>query len=134
MGDKELVSKGRAKELEYMKERASAPDPALQPPPLPPSPAMMDSREIGKEMSFSLEWTEYHLTSRGWERGSERVDFGNDTIKEPPADRVQTVRWVEEQTSGYGRMHRSHRIDRESENKQAIKDLRAKFGEPPSSL
>lgn len=85
-------------------------------------------------MSFSREWTEWHLTPRGWESGSELVDFGNRTEKEPPTDRVVTYRWLEEQTSPYSQMHRRHEIVWSSDDKAAIANLMKQFGDPPSHL
>jgi hypothetical protein len=85
-------------------------------------------------MSFSKEYTEYHLTPRGWEMGSERVDFQGTTFKDAPADRVQTYRWLEEQTSPYAKMWRGLELLWESNDKEAIKRLRDQFGEPPHSL
>jgi hypothetical protein len=57
-------------------------------------------------MSFRLEYTERHLTPRGWERGTERIDYGKVTQKDPPPDRVLSVRWTEEQPSPYAKIHR----------------------------
>jgi hypothetical protein len=85
-------------------------------------------------MSFSREWTDYHLTPKGWIEGSTLVDFGNRTNVDPPFDRVQTYRWEEEQTSGYSKMHKGGEITWESDDKNAIQELRSQFGEPPNSL
>lgn len=84
-------------------------------------------------MSFSREWTEYHLTPSGWQGGSERTDFA-DTKKPNPPDRVVTERWIEEQTSGYGKMRRQTELLWESEDKPLVKTLRTKFGPSPQSL
>lgn len=85
-------------------------------------------------MSFSKEWTEWHLTPRGWEGGSECIDFAGVTAKDAPADRVLTYRWLEEQTSPYSQMKQKHQLIWESPDKQAIGKLRKKFGAPPSHL
>jgi len=85
-------------------------------------------------MSFSKEWTEWHLTPRGWERGSERVDGQGLTSVPLPTDRVKTVRWLEEQTSGYGKMHKSHVSDWDNGDKEQLKELVIRFGQPPQSL
>jgi hypothetical protein len=85
-------------------------------------------------MSFSKEWTEWHLTPRGWESGSERVDFGSTQWKDPPEDRVLTTRWLEEQTSPYAKAHAGVEEAWTSGNEDAIKELKAKFGEPPRYL
>jgi hypothetical protein len=85
-------------------------------------------------MSFSLEWTEWHLTPRGWEGGSERIDFGKTDWKDPPPDRVLTTRWKEEQTSPYSQMNRRLEDVWSSGNEEAIKEFKAKFGESPKHL
>jgi len=85
-------------------------------------------------MSFSNEWTEWHLTPRGWETGSERTDGPGVTFKENPADRVLTYRYQEEQTSPYAKMHKGGSKSWESDDKQAVEDLLKKFGPAPDSL
>jgi hypothetical protein len=85
-------------------------------------------------MSASDEWTEYHLTPRGWEMGSDRVDGQGTTLKDPPADRVVTVRWREYLGSVYGKMKKYHEDVWESDDKAAIGELRRKFGDPPAEL
>jgi len=85
-------------------------------------------------MSFSKEWTEWHLTPRGWERGSERSDFGQTEWKDAPPDRVLTTQWLEEQTSPYSDMHRSSSDQWKSDNASAVAELLAKYGKPPEHL
>lgn len=36
------------------------------------------------DLPLTKEWTEYHLTPRGWEQGSKKLDFGKINHKEPP--------------------------------------------------
>ena len=82
-------------------------------------------------MSFSKEWTDWHLTPRGWEQGSYQVDFaGTGSAR----DCVQTYRWREIQTSPYARMHREGEVSWEISDKELMKRLRTKFGDPPNSL
>ena len=85
-------------------------------------------------MSFSVEYTERHLTPRGWETGTERVDYGNTTYKDPPPDRVLTVRWTEEQTSPYAKMHRGSEEKWRSPDEALLQKLLAEFGAAPNSL
>ncbi len=85
-------------------------------------------------MSASNEWTEYHLTPKGWLEGSTRRDFGEQNLKEPPADRVQTYCWSEELSSLYSQMHRGGQIVWEGPDKAAVESLRATFGDPPRRL
>jgi len=54
-------------------------------------------------MSASNEWTEWHLTPRGWERGTEKEDFRR-IDRERPTDRVWTTKWIEQQGHAYGNM------------------------------
>ena len=85
-------------------------------------------------MSYSNEWTEWHLTPRGWESGSERTDGPGVELKPEPPDRVLTYRWSEVQTSAYGQMHRSLEKKWESADKELVAKLRAQFGEAPKHL
>lgn len=50
-------------------------------------------------MSNSYEWSEYHLTPRGWERGAWRTDGNRSNTNIPrPEDAVKTVRVTEHYT------------------------------------
>lgn len=46
-------------------------------------------------MTQSSEWTEWHLTPRGWERGSELEDFNYLIERQAPVDSVMTVKYSE---------------------------------------
>lgn len=85
-------------------------------------------------MSYSNEWTEHHLTPRGWETGSERMDGPGIRWKEEPADRVLTYKWSEVQTSPYARMHRSGEFIFRGDDEALITELLAKYGPPPDSI
>lgn len=82
-------------------------------------------------MSLSNEWFDYHLTPRGWEEGSCKIDFGGITEKDPPQDRVLTVHISEKQSSIYSEMQRSSKVTFRTEDTQALNDLIEKFGEEP---
>lgn len=45
-------------------------------------------------MGNGEEWFEYHLTPRGWEKGTERWEFQPE-YRDPPADRFLTLRRTE---------------------------------------
>lgn len=47
-------------------------------------------------MPLSKEWTDYHLTPRGWQVGSQKLDNGQIHEVPSPADGVLTIRWYEE--------------------------------------
>lgn len=89
-------------------------------------------------MALSNEWTEYHLTARGWERGSERDDHSGITHREPPSDRVQTWRWTD--SAQYNDSTDEVDFDNggivlwSSDDEARIAELRAQYGEPPRSL
>jgi hypothetical protein len=53
-------------------------------------------------MSASREWTEWHLTPSGWQRGSKETDFAPATKVEPPEDRVLSCVYKETVASSYG--------------------------------
>jgi hypothetical protein len=86
-------------------------------------------------MSLSYEWTEYHLTPNGWESGSGRYDGQGTTPKDPPTNRVLTVRWIEDYPSGgYGKPHKVHEELWRSADTQTIEKLNKRFGDPPKQL
>ena len=84
-------------------------------------------------MSHSNEWTDWHLTPRGWERGSERTDGVGIEEKPIPADRVKTMRWVEEQSSPWSDMYRGLEGQWTSDD-NAVQALIDKFGNCPEHL
>ena len=84
-------------------------------------------------MAASDEWTEWHLTPRGWERGSERVDVGNVTPRDPPADRVLTVRYREYSSWGANLTVYQDELWR-SPDVESVDSLLRQFCEAPRSL
>jgi hypothetical protein len=85
-------------------------------------------------MSMSYETTEWHLTPRGWVRGTQRLDFGSPNRVVPPKDRVLSVRWIEEQTHPSAKSHkRSEEIWRTAD-KQLVSSLVKTFGTAPERL
>ena len=85
-------------------------------------------------MSYSNEWTEWHLTPRGWESGTERIDGPGIERKDEPKDRVLTYRWTEVQTSPYAPMRRYGREVFRASDERPIAELIAQFGKPPERL
>ena len=84
-------------------------------------------------MSYSREWTEYHLTPSGWQSGSKRTYF-DCTKKLYPLDRVATERRIKEQTSTDNETKGRTELLWESEDKQLGMRLRAKYGPSPELL
>ena len=50
-------------------------------------------------MDFSHEWTDWHLTPKGWVKGSYKVDFKEEIDVVAPKNRVLTRRYEEIITS-----------------------------------
>ncbi len=55
-------------------------------------------------MPIRKEWTEWHLTPRGWERGSTRVQDAGNTWRQEPADRLLSCVYTEQQVSPEGQV------------------------------
>jgi hypothetical protein len=84
-------------------------------------------------MAASKEWTEWHLTPRGWESGDEKTDFAPVKSKPTPVDRVLTVTY-KEVSNGYGPVHSSHQEIWRVSDDDAIAALVGAFGSAPKSL
>ncbi len=85
-------------------------------------------------MAASNEWTEWHLTPRGWERGSERDDSKGVTRRDKPAGSVMCVCYGEYAgymvASSYRKsLEETWRLDDES-----VSELLNKYGEAPQRL
>ena len=85
-------------------------------------------------MSASHEWTEYHLTSRGWKQGSWKIDFGDVNKKQPPPDRVLSCVYHEKLSSVFSQMSRYVDEIWRSNDKAKVNELLKEFGECPDSL
>jgi len=85
-------------------------------------------------MSASNEWTEWHLTPRGWERGTEKLDFGGTTDRKIPKDRVLTKKYREKSSSIYSPQEKELNTIWSSNDNIRIQNLTKKFGECPKSL
>jgi len=84
-------------------------------------------------MSASNEWTEWHLTPDGWQRGTEKEDFRR-VDREPPVDRVLTVIYREFISSSFSPMEKSSYVEWQSNDAAAITALTAKYGPAPEHL
>ncbi len=85
-------------------------------------------------MSASNEWAEWHLTPRGWERGSFSPDFGKAEEKSRPKDAVTTYRFSSYQGSVFSKTEESLELLWTSDDNDAVSALRKKFGAPPKSI
>lgn len=52
-----------------------------------------------RDMAMRNEWTEWHLTANGWQRGSVRVQGKGNTWADEPEDRVLSSMYKEVETS-----------------------------------
>lgn len=84
---------------------------------------------------LSNEWSEYHLTPRGWEDGSDKTDFASTTTMRPdPPDRVLTLRYSETQSSMFSAMNRSLDERYRHSDAKLVAELISKFGDRPEHL
>jgi hypothetical protein len=81
-------------------------------------------------MAASNEWFEYHLTPRGWEMGSNKTDFAREE-KDPPPDRVLTVRVSEFMSSSFSTLERGQQELWRSPNSERVAALVKQFGASP---
>lgn len=83
-------------------------------------------------MSASNEWTDWHLTPDGWERGTEKTDFSTERV-DPPEDRVKTVRYREYLSSVYSDMSITTKTIWVGDEEEAAR-LEEEHGPPPNHL
>jgi hypothetical protein len=83
-------------------------------------------------MALRKEWTEWHLTPRGWERGATRVQGRGNHWTPEPEDRVASWVYSETETSVGLRRHSEPTWD----NKLAaqVNELLTRFGPCPEEL
>lgn len=83
-------------------------------------------------MSAINEWTKWHLTPRGWERGSERT---HDHIhRDLPDDRVLTVTFREYLAAANYKVQHWHDENWRSDAAGAVAALLEQYGPPPADL
>ncbi|HEX6772848.1 MAG TPA: hypothetical protein VF126_12525 [Acidobacteriaceae bacterium] len=86
-------------------------------------------------MRIRKEWTEWHLTPRGWEQGSTRREGSGNIWRDEPADRLMSCQHVELHTSS-GPNIRTEETWR-TKDPEALTRLEAalkKHGPPPARL
>jgi hypothetical protein len=83
-------------------------------------------------MSASNEWDEYHLTPKGWVRGTEKLDFGPLKEVPPPPDRYVTVREHEYQSSSFSAPDLYAEVVWEHPDKEMVSALRNEHGMNPN--
>ena len=85
-------------------------------------------------MAASNEWTDWHLTPRGWEQGDSKLDFGAQTGRPIPADRVLTVRYSESMGSTYSKMTRGTEETWRAPDAERVEALLAEHGPCPQAI
>ena len=88
----------------------------------------------GHNMSASHEWTEWHLTPRGWEQGSWKIDFGSVNHKDYPDDRVLTCQYHERLSSPFSQWQKYVDEIWRSDNESDVTELLQKFSNCPEYL
>ena len=81
-----------------------------------------------------MQWIDWHLTPRGWERGSTHTNGQDTEWKDAPEDRILTYRWSEGQSLLYSDMVNELEKEWESDNSPLLRGLLEKYGEPPRHL
>ena len=86
-------------------------------------------------MAASFEWTEWHLTSFGWIRGSEKTDSTSCIVEKPP-EAIASYRYSEEFSSVHSKVDaKSVCLSHASPHLQAaLSEAIAKYGECPLRL
>jgi hypothetical protein len=83
-------------------------------------------------MSFSEEWTDWHLTPCGRKRGSMRVDGSGTEHFDPPTDRVATHRWNAHDAPRSSQRYST--VEWETDDKALLEKLLVAFGKAPREL
>lgn len=84
-------------------------------------------------MSASNEWTEWHLTPRGWEEGTCKTDTALNEVT-PPRDRFLTMKYQEFLSSTYSKADIGTKEIWRSSDGLAIENLLRQFGPCPNHL
>ncbi|QCI13342.1 hypothetical protein E6B08_19100 [Pseudomonas putida] len=85
-------------------------------------------------MAASNEWTEWHLTPRGWERGTEREDFKPTVNRDAPADCVMTCKHSEVMSSSFSPVKSTDHTIWKHSDEQLLSSLLEQYGPAPKHL
>jgi hypothetical protein len=85
-------------------------------------------------MAVRKEWTEWHLTPRGWEKGATRVHGQGNTWVEEPLDRALSSVYQELQSDGSPEIKKWVEETRRSKKTSEVDDLLKQFGPCPEKL
>lgn len=85
-------------------------------------------------MAARKEWTEWHLTPRGWEKGATRVHGQGNTWVEEPLDRVLSSVYQELQSDGSPEVKKWVEETWRSKKSNEVDDLLKQYGACPEKL
>ena len=85
-------------------------------------------------MAVRRDWTEWHLTPRGWEPGSTRREGSGTKWADEPQDRVLSCVFQELQATEPTNVERSTEETWRSKKATDVDDLLKQFGECPQRL
>ena len=85
-------------------------------------------------MAVRKEWTEWHLTPAGWQRGATRVQGKGNTWVDDPEDRVVSFVYQEVETSTSPEVKRSSEETWRSKTADGVDALLAQHGGCPQTL
>jgi len=85
-------------------------------------------------MPARKEWTEWHLTPRGWEKGATRVHNQGNTWVEEPLDRVLSCVYQELESDASPEVKKWKEETWRSKKPEQVTDLEKKYGPCPENL
>jgi hypothetical protein len=85
-------------------------------------------------MPARKEWTEWHLTPRGWEKGATRVHNQGNTWVEEPLDRVLSCVYQELETDATPEVKKWKEETWRSKKPEQVTELEKKYGPCPENL
>jgi hypothetical protein len=80
------------------------------------------------------QWTDWHLTSHGWEQGSRQLEFGDCVARRAPRNRVLTCRYYEHHISAHSPPNEWTAEEWRSKKEPRIQQLLREFGPCPKHL
>lgn len=85
-------------------------------------------------MPLRKEWTEWHLTPRGWEKGATRVHGQGNTWIEEPLDRVLSCVYQEMESDTSPDIKKWDEETWRSKKSEQVGELLQKYGPCPKNL
>jgi hypothetical protein len=85
-------------------------------------------------MAARKEWTEWHLTPRGWEKGATRVHGQGNTWVEEPIDRLLSSVYQEIEADGSSDVKKWSEETFRSKKSAEVNDALTKYGTCPERL